>query len=586
MPDGRLLFEHILPMMYNPPHTTTPQTQTMTQQIIRKKLTAYLDLISSSYPDSERAMTHQVKQSLIPGHCFGLSACFGIMHLLDKLGWWQAALKTITNWDESMETLCQPIRLPGTQNNQTMSRENIFERVLNYIIFTQATHLSSLLGQKKINQGNVLNELEILDRNGKIKKLILQENMSGYFTKQDLSVLLDVNDIEDSFCILSQGKHSVAILYKNNQWLFYNSNHSHSCTDTMCVVYETQSEIIDKITRALGHTLSIKIASFNKKELASLNYYHSLVRHDTKILLRKHGLFMIARDNPHQLPNILSALEEMPNGYDLLAQALAVSRGKTHVLSLIFRNVPHSLSRTLKLLSQSSMGPNTICEWLTESVFSQIGGAHHSQLFAMAAQSDQCPHYLARHMVNHALKEDQYSIVQPILTNASAQLKEILMQDMLEDIYTFPQMINLLKVLPEDYESRIQLATKTISYFLNRVNSPKKIHTIINQIEANKEALNFLFERPGIFTTVSLSGNCWKGEAVSGAWVNIIHIAKERMVTLLALDNLMPVSDADIRFLRAKTAERSFFSHEIDYYQRYREMLEENYKLRPNAISP
>lgn len=108
---------------------------------------------------------------------------------------------------------------------------------------------------------------------------------------------------------------------------------------------------------------------------------------------------------------------------------------------------------------------------------------------------------------------------------------------------------------------------------------------MISLLESNKDSLNYLFERQGFITTFSLSGNCWKGEAVSSVWTNIINIAKEQMVTVIAQNDFQHVSDADIQFLRAKTADRTFFSNEIDYYQFYLELREE-YKQRPRATSP
>lgn len=87
-----------------------------------------------------------------------------------------------------------------------------------------------------------------------------------------------------------------------------------------------------------------------------------------------------------------------------------------------------------------------------------------------------------------------------------------------------------------------------------------------------------LFQRTG-YTSWSLRGHCWKGKPVSGAWVAVIELAKQRIVELIKKFPYQYCNE-DVVFLKMKTQEITFFPGR-DYAAEYEKYSASN--LRKNV---
>lgn len=113
--------------------------QKYSKNAIQKRLTLYLNHISRDGKDNSNLSTHLQ----ISGHCFGFSLCYAAMFIIDRGDWWLKILKTIISWDCNIASLNSPVTFTYKYFGRNLifnaTRAEIFARVLNYIVYHQAT---------------------------------------------------------------------------------------------------------------------------------------------------------------------------------------------------------------------------------------------------------------------------------------------------------------------------------------------------------------------------------------------------------------------------------------------------------------
>lgn len=102
--------------------------------------------------------------------------------------------------------------------------------------------------------------------------------------------------------------------------------------------------------------------------------------------------------------------------------------------------------------------------------------------------------------------------------------------------------LNFLCHIKGNLEQRREISKVAILYLLNRAKNKTEVKDIIEKLEslANKNKIDFLYKRQGYFFTFSYHNRKWKGEKVSGTWLEIMALAKAR-------ENILPEEKVFLR---------------------------------------
>ncbi|STX50852.1 Uncharacterised protein [Legionella busanensis] len=136
------------------------------------------------------------------------------MYATGFLPWWKAALKTILALDPkdiTPDLLKRKIVLP--QANQPITLNELFTRLLNYIVFNQADVNCSSLPWLVSEQVNFLSPdnifFEIL-QNNEISRLKHREVLAGHFSKEFFRIILDNSKgLSDNIGLIHSFDHTI-----------------------------------------------------------------------------------------------------------------------------------------------------------------------------------------------------------------------------------------------------------------------------------------------------------------------------------------------------------------------------------------
>lgn len=251
------------------------------------------------------------------GHCYGYSLCYSIMALTGKLAWWVDAINKAGAWNGDVRSLKSPTYLNQAINpHETL--DFLFQRLINYVVFHQG-EASAREIFKGINQKDMLKpEKPYFENQG--NKTRYCKNMMGYFTEEDLDLIITSSSLENKIVLIGSLDHCCAIRYADNQWHFFNPNHS--CSEAR--VYKSKSEFLKSIIEDLDNTFDICFASLELRGRINFNNYYKLLEQKPQQLLRNKAfnyfvsngedhlylIFKHARKNEQVRKEILSSLAE------------------------------------------------------------------------------------------------------------------------------------------------------------------------------------------------------------------------------------------------------------------------------------
>ena len=306
-----------------------------------EKLALYLELNNS------KALAKKIR--LAGGHCFGYSLCYSSMAISNKLGWWESAISKVATWNGDPLALNQATHLKQASNpHETL--DFLFQRIINYILFHQATDEVTEIF-KDIEQKSLLQPgkpyFELDNKNNKIKHC---KNMMGYFTEEDLNFIITSSLLQNNIALIGSLNHSCAMRYVQNQWHFFDSNHS--CA--RATVYKTKSAFIKRILSTLGNTLDICFASSEQRGRLDFTNYYTLLENKTEQLLQKNSFNFFLTNGNDYLPILLKQAQNNPNiRKEILSSLVAKHNNKQTGLQNMIDFSPENLKKLITLFSQN-----------------------------------------------------------------------------------------------------------------------------------------------------------------------------------------------------------------------------------------
>lgn len=306
------------------------------------------------------------------GFCVGFSICHATMDMLGDGDWWEHALIEIANWNEAPAGLSKKISLPGAREKEPVELQKIMERVINYVVYNQAS--TKKLGDfviSGLNQDNILEPnagyFEVVDEG--IQGIKDRRMIAGNFSKERIGKLLDEKNIEGNICIIHGSGHAIRVGYQNNKWIIYDPNYDHRSSATIHKEFSNKNDMINELTRIMGQSISIEIASFKNNKIL-LPKINEMDADEIKNCIKRDGLQLIARFTPEQIPYLLDKAETSKEMADNILQALSslsseapgtVRSGLHSMLTL----PPQYFERMLNIIGKSEPDVTKIEKMLT-----------------------------------------------------------------------------------------------------------------------------------------------------------------------------------------------------------------------------
>lgn len=338
----------------------------------------------------------ELKKHVESGMCLGFSICHTLMDDNNKLEWWEASLKLVCDW--SGENLDERVFLPDC--DEAITRREVFERVLNYIYFTQAS--SAYFKPNETKQHTILKSdekgstnavLDYIDSKGVVKNIIKHAAFSGSFTIEQLEKILKPNLKKNIISLAHSNIEQHAIrIGKHRKYILYDPNYSHSSSKLPWSKYlfnlsdvpiiseypiykefDTLNEMLQELIKIQGSSLAIELASFDPNVSIDLDYYHSLLKNIPHLLIKNHGLTHMVMYNPDELMQVIQSAQPMYASDIRKEIGLSLSSIKPNglsVLSGIFTFMPHLLTLLFKL------GENdpSFCDHLAKAISLERSG--------------------------------------------------------------------------------------------------------------------------------------------------------------------------------------------------------------------
>lgn len=299
---------------------------------LNEKLARYLEL------KNNWVLAEKIRE----GNCFAYSVCYSSMALSKRLGWWESAITKIGAWDGEELSLNKSTYLKQALNPYE-TLDFLFQRIIDYVIFHQPMDAAKLIF-KGMNQINFLQPgtqyFELNETGNTIKQC---QNMIGYFTQEDLDLLLTPSLLQYDIALIGSRDHSCVIRYARNQWHFFDSNHS--CAKA--VMYKNKSEFIKRIFFELRGGLEIYFASLNKDASWDFTNYYSLLENKMGQLLNNKTFYFFACNGSDYLPLIFEQAKHNKLVRNQIMSCLNVS------LEYIIHYAPHSLHALIMAFSQN-----------------------------------------------------------------------------------------------------------------------------------------------------------------------------------------------------------------------------------------
>jgi len=353
------------------------QMKTLTKEDAIKKVDLQIDKLKQE----NEAFIQQFKKDLTIGYCFGLSLCDGAMDHIGKLHWWKHVLVELHNWDKTQKSLDTEITLPDSENSKPITRRKLFELALNYIIPSQASVKESY---KKfmptgISQRSILKPdarvidaynkqlerrqsyFEIIDKKGDIQTIKINKSIAGYFTADNLDLLISAQTIQGTICLLHSGNHAMRLKYDGINWILYDPNYPHNNIQSMHFTGDKHAVMKEIFARFKTHSISVEFAAFNPDKEFDFSAYDQLIRESPDTLLKEQGLHIIAKKTPEYLPEIIKLADNTEQGLKIrsaLIKALQLKEPDSTWTGLhaISQEAPALIPELFKLADKTQSG--------------------------------------------------------------------------------------------------------------------------------------------------------------------------------------------------------------------------------------
>lgn len=308
----------------------------MDQVFILNQLAKFLKLIN-------KAATKELRKELQAGHCFGFSLCYAVMTAEGKKEWWRAALSAIMAWDGSAKNLEEKIKLPQSDPNKRIRIHEIFERVLNYVVYHQAdtdNEYEKLFRTEYMTQDSIFSAKEkhfkILSR-GQTRCIEDYANAAGHFTHKDLAHTLEHAPITNNICLIKSLTHAISIGRDENGWWIYDPNYTNGKTEVVEKRMSSSIDVASEIIDILGHDICITIASFNDKKI--IFPHHKLrIKHDILGISNGFGFIIFGNNHHEHIKVILEHIKKsnlaQKNVLSMLKQKVGETKNGLHHLVL------------------------------------------------------------------------------------------------------------------------------------------------------------------------------------------------------------------------------------------------------------
>jgi len=346
----------------------------MDSRIITFKLSKYLELLNLPENARLRSALVDFDNPVRYGFCFGLSVCHAAMAAIDKLDWWEHALVAISTWDEKKESLEEEINLPGSLNNKSVKLEEIFKRVLDYIIYSHGIETIAEFQSEEVSQESMLQpnkgNFEIVDERkdkDKIQRIKERKFFAGYLSNQMIEQMLDEKNLEDALCLIHSPGHTFNIVFKNNKWILYDSGDSDPTSiHKIHKEFKTKKALINELVGTFGHSLAIEIASFKENKIL-LPEIEKLSEEELVNCLNQFGLNQIIRHTPEKLEHIF----KMAENSDAVSKAILINLAKRDAESwtafnLLVRYSPKHLDKLLQIANKFPQASNVLSDALSK----------------------------------------------------------------------------------------------------------------------------------------------------------------------------------------------------------------------------
>jgi hypothetical protein len=248
-------------------------------RVILNKFAKYVELTNSE----NKVLIDYLLSSV--GVCFGSSVCHGVMDVIGKLNWWEAALVEIARWDGDRGTLQKIVELPGQNEDATLGR--IINRALNYILISHMVNADYFApyyigSNSKIRHALKLTNsqfyslraggpFEIVDGD-KLKKIQASKTfMAGL---EDLQLRKVLTEISKNICVVSNGNHAIRVGYNEvtHEWILYNPNYDHYSKKLIHQVFHSYEELTKEIKSILVSDNKLKRSVQSILELDELRF--------------------------------------------------------------------------------------------------------------------------------------------------------------------------------------------------------------------------------------------------------------------------------------------------------------------------
>lgn len=347
------------------------------QHGIKKKLALYLEF-------TQRDETTPLRKLLISeGHCFGFAVTYAAMFYLGKIKWWESVLYHIVEWDETIASLDQMVKLPDSNHPLGEKLSQIFFKALNFIVINQVDDSADQFQPKHYSQFNYfepVNEFTILGDQNTQHKAQFKECLAGFFYRADLNTFLNEKYLQDKICLLHNNNHTINLCSDGVNWILYNANYDHNGIGKTAKIFASKHTLIDEIVRILGHAIAIEVVHFTMPSKVLLSpleqYFRDSLQdiHKSMQFLIGQGLHVMASHYRKKLLQVLTAAKSNPDFPKKIAKALVSedSHGWSG-LHNIMRYAPNCFELILGSLKCLNGGPQYLYRGLNKKSKGKAG---------------------------------------------------------------------------------------------------------------------------------------------------------------------------------------------------------------------
>ena len=324
------------------------------QFTIKKQLLRYLNATRNSVDDFLQILPRQ-------GYCYGFSLLHAVMRILHKQEWGDAAMEQILAWDGQPSSLMTKIYLPDAADNASITLQEIFERIIHYLVFNQGS-------RKTYPHANLLqfhfllpgSQFLLINGRGEKSRIKVNYQMAGHLSVTNIIKSLEDEDtidtIKNNICLVHSPIHTCELGYQQETWYFFDPNYIDGKARYFCSL----EALANEIQRVLGSNIIIEIACFNRPKNKPFRYYYDelFIQHPES-LIQDGGLFAFAKVSPHLIPGLIKNLTNTSK-LALLNPDQLYSDGSTPLMCV----TENRHIAAIKALCAAGANPNQACNSL------------------------------------------------------------------------------------------------------------------------------------------------------------------------------------------------------------------------------